>query len=64
MRLARCLEPEALDTVQEVIEAGEFIVVPHGVEHFPMALESVCEELLIDQATTATRLASPMAAAR
>ena len=32
----------------EVIEEGEFIVVPHGVEHCPIALESTCEVLLID----------------
>lgn len=32
----------------EVIEEGEFIVVPHGVEHCPVALDSTCEVLLID----------------
>jgi mannose-6-phosphate isomerase-like protein (cupin superfamily)/uncharacterized protein related to proFAR isomerase len=34
----------------EVIEEGEFIVVPHGVEHCPIALERACEVLLIDPA--------------
>lgn len=32
----------------EVIEEGEFIVVPHGVEHCSIALGSTCEVLLID----------------
>ena len=37
----------------EVIEEGEFIVVPHGVEHRPIALERACEVLLIDPAPAA-----------
>ena len=37
----------------EVIEEGEFIVVPHGVEHCPIALERACEVLLIDPAPAA-----------
>jgi mannose-6-phosphate isomerase-like protein (cupin superfamily) len=41
----------------EVIEEGEFIVVPHGVEHRPIALERACEVLLIDPAVSSTRLA-------
>jgi mannose-6-phosphate isomerase-like protein (cupin superfamily) len=36
----------------EVIEEGEFIVVPHGVEHRLVALESACELLLFDQAVS------------
>lgn len=32
----------------EVIEEGEFIVVPRGVECFPIALRGACEVLLID----------------
>jgi mannose-6-phosphate isomerase-like protein (cupin superfamily) len=36
---------------EEIVEEGEFIVVPHGVEHCPMALdEKACEVLLIDPA--------------
>jgi len=37
---------------EEVIEAGEFIVVPHGVEHCPVALTETCEVILIEPATT------------
>jgi mannose-6-phosphate isomerase-like protein (cupin superfamily) len=38
---------------EEIVEAGEFIVVPHGVEHCPVALdEKACEVLLIDSAGT------------
>lgn len=34
---------------EEVVEEGEFIVVPHGVEYCPSALdENICEVLLID----------------
>ena len=36
----------------EVIEEGEFIVVPHGVEHCPVALGDVCEVMLLEPATT------------
>lgn len=36
---------------EEIVEEGEFIVVPHGVEHCPVALdEKACEVLLIDPA--------------
>ena len=34
----------------EVLEDGEFIVVPHGVECRPVALDSACDVLLIDSA--------------
>lgn len=38
---------------EEIVEEGEFIVVPHGVEHCPVALdEKACEVLLIDPAGT------------
>ena len=30
----------------EIVEAGEFIVVPHGVEHCPVALDDTCEVVL------------------
>ena len=33
---------------EEVIEEGECIVVPRGVEHCPIAIGSTCEVLLID----------------
>ena len=39
----------------EVIEEGEFIVVPHGVERCPIALEGACEGLLIDPAVSSAR---------
>jgi mannose-6-phosphate isomerase-like protein (cupin superfamily) len=32
----------------EIVEAGEFIVVPHGVEHCPVALDDVCEVVLLE----------------
>lgn len=36
---------------EEIVEEGEFIVVPHGVEHCPVALdEQGCAVLLIDPA--------------
>ncbi|MEO1723521.1 MAG: cupin domain-containing protein [Pseudomonadota bacterium] len=37
---------------EEIVEAGEFIVVPHGVEHCPIALTDVCEVILLEPATT------------
>lgn len=36
----------------EVINPGEFIIVPHGVEHCPVALDGVCEVMLVEPATT------------
>ena len=36
----------------EIVEEGEFIIVPHGVEHCPVALDGVCEVLLLEPATT------------
>ena len=40
---------------EEVIEEGEFIVVPHGVEHCPIALDRACEVVLIDPAPAPQR---------
>lgn len=37
---------------EEIIEEGEFIVVPHGVEHCPVALDDVCEVVLLEPGTT------------
>ncbi|MEM8795355.1 MAG: cupin domain-containing protein [Pseudomonadota bacterium] len=37
---------------EEVVEEGEFIVVPHGVEHCPVALTDTCEVVLLEPATT------------
>lgn len=34
----------------EVLEEGEFIVVPHGVEHCPIALGHSCEVMLLEPA--------------
>lgn len=36
----------------EIIEEGEFIVVPHGVEHCPVALNDTCEVVLLEPGTT------------
>nr|WP_297578976.1 cupin domain-containing protein [Roseibium sp.] len=36
----------------EVINEGEFIVVPHGVEHCPVALDGVCEVMLFEPTST------------
>lgn len=35
----------------EVIEEGEFIIVPHGVEHCPVALSETCEVVLVEPST-------------
>jgi mannose-6-phosphate isomerase-like protein (cupin superfamily) len=34
----------------EILEEGEFIVVPHGVEHCPIALGHTCEVMLLEPA--------------
>ncbi|MEM8728536.1 MAG: cupin domain-containing protein [Pseudomonadota bacterium] len=39
---------------EEIVQEGEFIVVPHGVEHCPVALTDTCEVVLIEPAATAT----------
>lgn len=36
---------------EEVIEEGEFIVVPHGVERCPVALGEACEVVLLEPGT-------------
>ncbi|MBZ9870368.1 cupin domain-containing protein [Mesorhizobium sp. BR1-1-9] len=36
----------------EIIEEGEFIVVPHGVEHCPVALDDNCEVMLLEPGST------------
>ncbi|MCT4558768.1 MAG: cupin domain-containing protein [Pelagimonas sp.] len=36
----------------EIVEEGEFIIVPHGVEHCPVALCGICEVLLLEPETT------------
>lgn len=36
----------------EIVEEGEFIIVPHGVEHCPVALDGICEVLLLEPAST------------
>lgn len=33
---------------EEMVEAGEYIVVPHGVEHCPVAIGDTCEVMLIE----------------
>ena len=37
---------------EEIVEAGEFIVVPHGVEHCPVAIGETCEVMLIERGST------------
>lgn len=34
------------------LDAGEFIIVPHGVEHLPEALSDECHVVLIEPRTT------------
>jgi mannose-6-phosphate isomerase-like protein (cupin superfamily) len=36
----------------EIVEPGEFIVVPHGVEHCPVALDDTCEVMLLEPGST------------
>ncbi|WP_372096761.1 cupin domain-containing protein [Tistrella mobilis] len=36
----------------EEVAAGQFIIVPHGVEHCPVALDEPCEVVLLEPATT------------
>lgn len=45
------LRMEIRDQEAQVIGPGEFIIVPHGVEHKPVAEES-CEVVLIEPNTT------------
>lgn len=33
---------------EEIVEEGEFIVVPHGVEHCPVALDGACDVMVIE----------------
>lgn len=33
-------------------EEGEFIVVPHGVEHCPVVLSDTCEVVLVEPSTS------------
>lgn len=36
----------------EIVNEGEFIIVPHGVEHCSVALSEVCEVLLLEPGST------------
>ncbi|MCR9137696.1 MAG: cupin domain-containing protein [Alphaproteobacteria bacterium] len=36
----------------ETVNEGEFIIVPHGVEHCPVAVEGVCEVMLFEPVST------------
>ena len=36
----------------EIVESGEFIIVPHGVEHCPEALDGECHVLLLEPNST------------
>jgi len=35
-----------------IVEAGEFIIVPHGTEHCPEALDGECQVLLLEPNST------------
>lgn len=35
-----------------IVEPGEFIIVPHGVEHCPEALDGECHVLLLEPGST------------
>jgi mannose-6-phosphate isomerase-like protein (cupin superfamily) len=37
---------------EEIVEPGEFIIVPRGVEHCPAALSDECEVVLLEPKTT------------
>jgi len=37
---------------EEVIGEGEFIIVPHGVDHCPVAMSDTCEVILLEPGTT------------
>ena len=45
------LRMEFRDQPPQVVEPGEFIIVPHGVEHRPVA-EEACEVVLLEPSTT------------
>lgn len=42
----------------EIINEGEFIIVPHGVEHCPVAVSDVCEVVLLEPVSTLSNLNS------
>ncbi|MBZ9709521.1 cupin domain-containing protein [Mesorhizobium sp. ESP7-2] len=42
----------------EIVEAGEFIIVPHGVEHCPVALDDTCDVMLLEPGITNTGTAT------
>lgn len=41
-----------LHTGDIIVEAGEFIIVPHGTEHCPEALDGECHVLLLEPNST------------
>ena len=45
------LRMEFREREAEIVEPGEFIIVPHGVEHRPVA-ERPCEVVLLEPGTT------------
>ncbi len=45
------LRMEFREQEAQIVEPGEFIIVPHGVEHRPVA-EEPCEVVLLEPATT------------
>ncbi len=41
-----------LRTGDILVDTGEFIIVPHGVEHRPEAIDDECQILLLEPSTT------------
>jgi mannose-6-phosphate isomerase-like protein (cupin superfamily) len=41
-----------LGTGDVIVEPGEFIIVPHGADHCPEALDGECQVLLLEPAST------------
>lgn len=41
-----------LRTGDVIVEPGEFIIVPHGIEHCPEALDGECQVLLLEPNST------------
>ena len=45
------LRMEFRDQPPQIVDPGEFIIIPHGVEHRPVA-ETLCEVVLLEPGTT------------
>ncbi len=49
--ISGCFRMEFRDQEAQLVRPGEFIIVPHGVEHRPVA-EEPCEVVLLERNTT------------